>query len=140
MVVLTALLTVSLFPLFAVLWGWLTAFEDLALGLTLSLILVELLLMDFRKIPFTCSYQPGKANLTVLGIVYWFAFTTYAYSMATLERWLLQDETRWIAFFFLTLAALVALVLWRKTMVVDGLGIVFEDEPDPEIQTLCLKS
>ena len=59
----------------------------------LSLILVELLLLNFRKIPFTCSYQPGKANITVLGVFYWFAFTTYAYTMATFERWLLQDGT-----------------------------------------------
>jgi hypothetical protein len=136
MAVLAALLSASLFPLYAALWGWLTAFEDLALGLMLSLILVELLLMNFRKIPFTCSYQPGKANLTVLGTVYWLAFTLYAYGMAALECWLLQDGTQWLAFLFLTLTALVALVVWRKTMVVEGLGIVFEDEPDPEIQTL----
>ena len=66
MVVLTVLLLVSFFPVLAILWGWPIALADLALDLTLSLILVELLLINFRKIPFTCSYQPGKANITVL--------------------------------------------------------------------------
>lgn len=140
MVVLTVLLFLAFLPLFAILWGWPTAFQDLTFGLILSLILVELLLINFRKIPFTCSYQPGKANLTVLGIVYWLAFTIYAYSMATLERWLLQDETRWVAFFILALGALGALVLWRKAELVEGLGIVYEDEANPEVQTLGLKT
>ena len=92
MVVLTVLLLVSFFPVLAILWGWPVSPGGPRLGLTLSLILVELLLINFRKIPFTCSYQPGKANITVLGIFYWFAFTTYAYSMAALERWLLQGR------------------------------------------------
>ena len=94
--------------------------------------------MNFRKIPFTCSYQPGKANIAVLGVFYWLAFTTYAYTMATIERWLLQDGVRCIAFFVLAGMVLGALVLWRKTMLVDGLRIVYEDEPDPEVQTLGL--
>jgi membrane protein implicated in regulation of membrane protease activity len=101
---------------------------------------VELLLMNFRKIPFTCSYQPGKANITLLGVFYWFAFTTYAYTMAALERWLLQDAVRWIVFFVLVLLALLALVLWRKTMSVEGRSIVFEDDPSPEVQTLGLNT
>ena len=78
------LLLVLLFPLYAVLWGWLVAFQHLIFGLLLSLILVELLLINFRKVPFTCSYQPGKAYITLLGLFYWFAFTTYAYTMARL--------------------------------------------------------
>jgi len=138
MVVPTALLFLFLFPLYASLWGWPMAFQHLTLGLLLSLILVELLLMNFRKIPFTCIYQPGKANITLLGVFYWFAFTTYAYTMATLERWLLQDALRWIVFFVLVLVALLGLVLWRKTMLVEGLSILFEDDPSPEVQTLGL--
>jgi len=138
MAVPTAWLFLFLFPLYAALWGWSTAFQHLTLGLLLSLILVEGLLMNFRKIPFTCSYQPGKANITLLGVFYWFAFTTYAYTMAALERWLLQDAVRWLVFFVLALLALLALVLWRKTMLVEGLSIVFEDDPNPEVQTLGL--
>jgi hypothetical protein len=127
-----------LFPVYAVLWGWPPAFQHVIFSLMLSLILVELLLMNFRKIPFTCSYQPGKANITVLGVFYWVAFTTYAYSMATLERWLLEDEGRWFVFFVFTVVVFGGLVWWRKTMLVDGLGIVYEDEPNPEVQTLGL--
>ena len=38
----------------------------LAYGVTLSLLLVELMFLGFRKIPFTCAHLPGKVNLTFL--------------------------------------------------------------------------
>jgi hypothetical protein len=103
------------------------------------LILVELLLMGFWKIPFTCSYRPGKANLTVMGVVYWFAFTVYAYGVAALQRRLLSIGVQWLLFFILTVVALAALVFRRRTANVAGLRIVYEDEPEPEIQLLNLK-
>ena len=135
MVLSAVLLLLLLFPLYAVLWGWHIALQHLIFGLMLSLILAELLLMNFRKVPFTCSYQPGKAYITVLGVFYWFAFTTYAYTMATLERWLLHDMVRWIVFIVFTLVVLGGLFLWRKTRLVEGPGLIYEDEPDPDVQT-----
>jgi hypothetical protein len=138
MILSAVLLLLSLFPLYAVLWGWLIAFQHLIFALLLSLILVELLLINFRKVPFTCSYQPGKAYITVLGLFYWFAFTTYAYTMATLERWLLQAALPWIALIALLLVALAGLILRRKTRPVEDRGLIYEDAPNPEVQTLGL--
>jgi hypothetical protein len=140
MVVRAVLLLLLLFPFYAVLWGWLVAFQHFAFGLLLSLMLVELLLTNFRKVPFTCSYQPGKAYITVLGVFYWLAFTTYAYTMATLERWLLRDSARWIVFIFFTLLVLGGLILRRKTRLAHGLGLIYEDEPNPDVQTLGLST
>jgi hypothetical protein len=131
-------LLLLLYPLYAVLWGWLVAFQHFIFCLMLSLILVQLLLMNFRKVPFTCSYQPGKAYITVLGVFYWLAFTTYAYTMATLERWLLKDGVRCIVFFVFALAVFVGLILWRKTKSIEGLGLIYEDAPNPDVQTLGL--
>ncbi len=140
MVVASVLTLASLFPLFSVLWGWAPAFMHFIFSLTLSFILVELLLLNFRKIPFTCSFPSGKANITVLGFFYWFAFTTYAYTMATFERWLLQDGVRWIVFLGLSLLVLAALVRWRNIMLARGFSIVYEDAANPEVQTLGLSA
>jgi hypothetical protein len=140
MLLRAVLLLLLLFPFYAFLWGWLVAFQHLVFGLVLSLILVEVLLLNFRKVPFTCSYQPGKAYITVLGVFYWLAFTTYAYTMATLERWLLRDGVRWIVFIFFTLLVLGGLNLRRKKRLVHGLGLIYEDEPNPDVQTLGLST
>ena len=138
MVVPVVLTLVSLFPLYSALWGWPPAIMHLVFSLMLSLILVELLLLNFRKIPFTCTFQSGKANITVLGVFYWFAFTTYAYTMATFERWLLDDGTRWIVFAIAAVLAFAGLVRWRNTQLARGFSIVFEDAATPEVQTLGL--
>jgi hypothetical protein len=140
MVLRAVLLLLLLFPFYAFLWGWLVGFQHLVFGLMLSLILVEVLLMNFRKVPFTCSYQPGKAYITVLGVFYWLAFTTYAYTMATLERWLLRDAVRWIVLVVFTLVVLGGLILRRKTRLAHGLGLIYEDEPNPDVQTLGLSA
>jgi hypothetical protein len=140
MVAASVITLASLFPLYAVLWGCAPAFMHLVFSLVLSLILVELLLLNFRKIPFTCSFPSGKANVTVLGFFYWFAFTTYAYTMATFERWLLQGGVRWIVFLGLAFLALWALVRWRNIMLGRGFSIVYEDAANPEVQTLGLSA
>ena len=46
-----------------VLWGLGVALPLLLLGLAVGLVTAEWLFLGFGKIPFTCSYLPGKANL-----------------------------------------------------------------------------
>ena len=51
----------------------------------MGLALVEVLLVRFCKVPFTCTYFPGTARVRVLWPAYLAAFTTYAYTSAALE-------------------------------------------------------
>jgi hypothetical protein len=53
-------------------------------GITLSLLLAEIMFFDFRKIPFTCAHLPGKVNLVGLGVMYILGFTAYS------DAWLLS--------------------------------------------------
>ena len=46
---------------------------------------MEPVLIWFRKIPFTCSYFPGKTSMAVMAALYLAGFTTYSWSMADLE-------------------------------------------------------
>ena len=53
-------------PLFiaeAILWDAPFAALHACVNLLLSWVLVEAALLHFDKVPFTCSYLPGKANL-----------------------------------------------------------------------------
>ncbi|HSD26471.1 MAG TPA: hypothetical protein VLL75_04160, partial [Vicinamibacteria bacterium] len=50
---------------YAVSWGPVAAAAHLLLALAVALVTIEWLFLGFPKIPFTCSYQPGKANLRV---------------------------------------------------------------------------
>src|SRR6185436_20089874 len=46
------------------LWNWTvwSAVAHIILLALISLILTEITLLGIQKIPFTCSYQPGKSN------------------------------------------------------------------------------
>src|SRR5262249_4502558 len=67
---------------------------DVAAGL----LLVELLLLRFRSVPFASTYVPGKANLKVTLIPWALAFALYTRGMAALELRLLADPSGMAAF------------------------------------------
>jgi hypothetical protein len=52
------------------------------LNALLSWVLVEASLASFDKIPFTCSYLPGKANLPYSAGLYFAIFATYSTAMS----------------------------------------------------------
>jgi hypothetical protein len=127
-----------LFPVYAVLWGWRLALFHLVFGLTLALILVEVLLLNFQKIPFTCSYLPGKANITLLGFLYWFAFTTYTYTMAALEYRVLHDPVLLALILGVAIPLLAGLMIYRNWRLRRGFAFIFDDQPEPIVRTLGL--
>ena len=126
-----------LFPLHLVLWGWRTALLHAAYSLALALLLAELLLLNFSKIPFTCSYLPGKANVRLLASGYFLAFFTYAYYMASLEARLLGDP---VMLLYFCGALLIGLAAWnlgtafRRRATRQSFALMFEDEPEPAVR------
>jgi len=130
----------SLLPVYIFLWGWGAAVFHTFFDVTLAILLIELLLLKFHKIPFTCSYLPGKANITALWFVYWLGFATYAYSMASLEAWILQSGLRMGCFYFLCALAVASAVYYRNRRLDEGFTLVFEDEMEPVVRTLDLSA
>ena len=75
-----------------------------------GILLVELLLHRFRKIPFACSYLPGKANLNVRFGAGGIGFLFAASLGVQLEYWAMERPVR-----FVVLAAiLVAFAIWAR--------------------------
>ncbi len=129
-----------IFAVYAVLWGFVASLLTAVFGVLLSLILMELLLYGFHKIPFTCSYLPGKANLPVMRVIYWLAFAFYAYSMASLERWMFHEPVAWIAAVGAEVLILNRIVFYRNRSFANG--FFFQDEEDPllAVQSLNLNA
>jgi len=131
-------LLLLLLPFYLLLWGWPTTLIHLSYAMTLSLILIEVLLLKFQKIPFTCSYLPGKANIKLLWSVYLFSFTTYAYTMTKLEEWLMVNPVRFAYFYAAVLPLLIGWITYRNRSFDRTLSLTFEEEPTPAVQTLDL--
>jgi hypothetical protein len=119
-------------PLEIAYWGPVGLFHVFLQCLS-GLLLAEVMFWTFDKVPFTCSYFPGRMNLALLVVLYLYGFTTYSFRMADIEQWIEANPARGS---MLIVAAIVALLLiWRwKT---DTEMIRF-DGSEPEIQVLDL--
>jgi hypothetical protein len=130
---------VLLLPVSMGLWGPGIAGAHAVYVLALSWLLVETLMWRFGRVPFTCAYMPGKANVRLLWPLYLTLFTTYAYTMAELELWLLQRP----GLFAVSIATLVvaAFVVSRASARIGRSdSLLFEQEPEEEATTLALSS
>jgi hypothetical protein len=70
-------------------------------------LLVERALYQFRKIPFACSYLPGKANLKLKLGIYGILFLFLADVGVQIEFWAMQKPARFLVLSAVLLAAAV---------------------------------
>jgi len=120
------------------LWPWRQAAAHIAaLGL-FGLILADACTLAFHKIPFTCSYLPGKSqvHLVVLGALGLLYFTLFA---VRYERDVLESA-RMTAALAGTLVIAAVVLRWRSVALAksDPVWLRFEDAPGDEILTLGL--
>lgn len=122
------------------LWGVSTALKHGFFCAMLGAGLTELLLAGLVKIPFTCTYFPGKARLRTLWPLYLSAFMTYAYTMAAFDAFVFVRSPR--AFLIASIVfctAIAALSWWRGRALADVPGLLFEEEdPDAVIASMNL--
>jgi hypothetical protein len=52
---------------------------------TAGVLLADVLLVRLRKIPFTCTYRPGRSRARTLWPLYIAAFSVYSFGLANLE-------------------------------------------------------
>jgi hypothetical protein len=118
--------------------GWITGLVHVAVALVLSLVLMNSLLVWFRKIPFTCSYFPGKMAMAVTAGVYFLVFIGYCITMARWESAMIAAPWKLAVFFPVGMGALWILAkLERRELTIDDV-LIFEDQPDPAVRTLEL--
>ena len=120
------------------LWPLRYALEHLIILCLFAAIIAELCLCGFQKVPFTCSYPPGKTNMPMLWAGYWLAFLIYAFSMAKLESWMLRKPARLIVFYLVAGILFAGFEWWRRKADSVGVTLIFEDAADPAVLTLGL--
>jgi hypothetical protein len=71
-------------PVYGYVWGWRVGLLQTAVVTLWSLLLTEVLLLRFRKIPFTCSYPPFRDSAVVLVLSFVLGFFC---SWCSLQTW-----------------------------------------------------
>jgi hypothetical protein len=138
----------NLFPLFIVLfifysfiWDGMTAFYHCLYGLFVSVLVMEVFFLTFTKVPFACSYLPGKEKIQLFWIAYLFGFLAYINLMSGIELILLKSFSRssflmFLGIIFLIIVGIRAfqiLIFYKKN------SIKYEEEPEPVIVGLDYK-
>jgi hypothetical protein len=74
-------------PLYGYLWGWRVGILEAIVVTACSLGLIEILLLKFRKIPFTCSYPPFRDSAIMLAFLYVVGFFAFVVPSSNLAHW-----------------------------------------------------
>jgi len=122
-----------LLPAELAVWGNWRAPLHSVFQLAAGALLIEVMFWSFDKVPFTCSYFPGRTNLSILFLLYLYGFTTYSSQMADLE--LAIEQRWWHAGLFFAAAGGLLVWLWRRR---PANSAVRFDAGEPAIQTLDL--
>ncbi|SPE34175.1 conserved membrane hypothetical protein [Candidatus Sulfopaludibacter sp. SbA3] len=129
-----ALLTL---PLEIEIFGALTGFAVSLLAFLPSLVMEEVLLAGFEKIPFTSAYLPGKRPLIETVCMYGIAFGAYVGILSGLIVTCLQEAP----YFLIVLGGFIA--IWAKVrkgrLEYWHVGeLEFEEVAEPTVQTLAI--
>jgi hypothetical protein len=123
----------SLVPLAGQLSGW-RLLGHLAFSVAWAVLSTELLLLRFTKVPFTCPYQPGRANLRVYWAAYLFGSFLYMAAAGAIERSMLAG----LQPFAIGLACLTAAVVIGRGRRRHVEPLEFDEEPSMLVTPLGL--
>lgn len=141
----TALATLSVFPamvaialaMFVMRPGWPAAVHTAALAF-LGVILIEIALLTLNKLPFVCSYLPGKAQLHVLFWAGVFVCVPIAEAMGRIESRLLTTAAGRVEL-LLSLASVAALARLATRTRTAMSRLVFEEQEEEVLTSLRLE-
>lgn len=117
-------------PAYSFVWGWRVGMIHTAVVAAVSMLLIEILLVCFRKIPFTCSAPHFKSNIPVSGFFYLVGFIVFTYLVPIIER-RASDDPLWYLGFILALTGIwLGLKLYRREMTRFDNQLIFEERSD----------
>ncbi|HEY3441859.1 MAG TPA: hypothetical protein VGK29_13940 [Paludibaculum sp.] len=139
-VVLLAILPLFtlLLPIHIALWGWRAGAIHIAFGALVAWLLMELILLGMEKVPFTCSYVAGKANLRSSWPLYVAGYLAYVSACAWAEYHIQEQPA--LLVILVVFVALVKLAVERyRILQAPDFHLRFDEAPEPVVRTLGLQ-
>lgn len=127
-----------LLPVTGRLFGWEIAAAHTVIVVVLTILFANLMLVRFRKIPFTCSSQPEIKRLLfrIVGSV--FAVLIVVPVLAGIERWMLTSPIRLIGLAAVLAGCAYWLHRYRREMLPNEKTLTYEDGSPPAFELLKL--
>ena len=109
-----------------VIFNWAIAIQHAAVLTASNLVLVEVLLINFRSVPFTHPTPIFQSHSGVSLLAYLFGYFIYTGYVPELERWSLISPVRPISFVLLSGIILMSIHFYRKQMLEMDKELTFE--------------
>ncbi len=121
-------------------WGVLgaDAFIALPVAYLLGIVLTEIVIRSWRRIPFTCGYIPGKRNVAqtfLMALTAYVFFTTAGRALVAVSR--VHPSRFLIVFGFLMM--IVAILRWHRLRTWGRFPLMFDDDPPEFAQPIQLR-
>jgi hypothetical protein len=128
----------ALLPLFIVTWGWQFGGLHVLFGMIVAWLLVETAMTGLQKLPFTCSYVPGKANVRSCWTLYVLAYLAYIGLLSWLDLKILEQPARMLWFLAAAFGVRIGIERYRRAQIACDDRLVFDERPAPAVVTLEL--
>jgi hypothetical protein len=125
-------------PVYMAVWPWPRALGHAAFLTAFGLLTIELALTGFAKVPFTCSYLPGKANLKIMFGVYWGLLIMVSELVTSIEQASLRNPSSYTRLMLVMLFAWLLAARRARGARAGIPALSFEEQPEPAIAGLGL--
>jgi hypothetical protein len=125
-------------PVYMAVWPWPRALGHAAFLAAFGLLIVELALTGFAKVPFTCSYLPGKANLKIMFGVYWGLLIIVSELVTDVEQAGLRHPASYAWLLGITLLLWLIAARYARGARARIPSLSFEEQPEPALMELGL--
>jgi hypothetical protein len=126
-------------PLYVYIWDWRVGLLQTVVVTLWSLVLAEVLLLHFHKVPFTCSYPPFRDSAVVLALFWILGFFVFVVLTSNLEHWALLSPVLMASFVAIPLVAWYVLSRWREETAEIDKEIIFEENESGGFELLDLR-
>jgi hypothetical protein len=117
----------STFAVTAWFFGWRIAALHSAIVIAAIVLAVEILLVRYRKLPFTCASPSFQSHAGLILVAYLFSFFVFTDYLPDLEAWSLAEPARTLVFLPLFSIAFFALRGYRGQILDMDKKLIFED-------------
>jgi hypothetical protein len=108
-------------------FGWQNAALHTGIFITATILLAEILIANFRKIPFTCPYPQFESTSGLILVAYLFGFLLFTNYLPELEHWSLSDPLRALIFIPLLAVGFSVIHIRRRQLLDMDKTLIFNE-------------
>ncbi|HVA93654.1 MAG TPA: hypothetical protein VNI36_02005 [Candidatus Dormibacteraeota bacterium] len=119
-------------------WGWEVGLLHTGLVAAWCTLLLEGLLVKFRKIPFTCSAPGFKSHAIITALTFLLGYFVFTSGTAAVENWAFGEPALFAGLLPIVLSISFFFYRQRKGLIDSDRRVTFEDKPAPVVEAMNL--